>query len=101
MNKPPQEIANLPVNSSEKRQWLLTASARDIQVFINGIADNPYAAKEYELARTALEVRISDDCLKSAEILEHHTVKLISLTRNLVWLTAALLVFTICLAIRH
>ena len=45
----------------------MEASAREIQQFIHVIADNPYGGKEYELARTAIDVRISEDVAKSAE----------------------------------
>ena len=61
MQKTPKEIAALPINAPEKRKWLLEASAREIQQFIHLIVDNPYGGKEYELARTALDIRLAED----------------------------------------
>jgi len=67
-----------------------------------------YTSKEYELARTALEVRISEDQSAAAEKLERQTHTLIRLTTRLYYLTwgllaltAGLLGFTIWLVIRH
>ena len=45
--------------------------------------------------------RISDEQVESSAKLEHHTIILVRLTWALVGLTVGLLVFTICLAIRH
>jgi hypothetical protein len=108
MPQTPEDIAKLPINSPEKRRWLLTASARDIQAFIHAIVDMPYTVKEYELARTALEVRISEDQSAAAEKLERQTHTLIRFTTRLYYLTwgllaltAGLLVFTIWLVMRH
>jgi hypothetical protein len=80
--------------------FLVKASARDLQEFIHNIPVDIYSHL-YQRARTALEIRISEDHLKAAEILERHTRSLISLTRALVWLTFGLLVVTLILAVRH
>jgi hypothetical protein len=115
MGKTPQEIASLPVNSPEKRQWLLTASARDIQTFIDVISKSDYSSRDYEVARTALEIRIAEDQAQTAERLEKQvaglagiaaeqkrlaekldvqTDRLVGLTVWLKWLTVALVLLT-------
>ena len=95
----PEDAANLAVNTPERRQWLLSASAPDIQRFIHAIADKPYVAVDYELARTALEVRIADDQIKSAEKLENHTRVLVDVTKLLLSETKLLRLMTVCLVI--
>jgi hypothetical protein len=111
----PQQVAQFPINAIETRDWLHDASARDIQAYARAIVNRQYAEPDRELAGVALQVRISEDHLKSAEILEVHTKELVSLmklllqetkvlrhlTVGLLVLTAGLLVFTIVLAIRH
>jgi pantoate kinase len=115
MPKTPQEIATLPVNEIETRDWLHDASARDIQAYARAIINKTYAEPDRELARVALQVRISEDNLKAAKALEQHTKSLILLMQSLVEetkvlrkltvglliLTVGLLVFTIVLAVRH
>jgi hypothetical protein len=52
--------------------------------------------------RTArLNVLLAEEQEKTAGILEHYTGQLVRLQWALIWLTVGLLVFTICLAIRH
>jgi hypothetical protein len=99
MRKTPKQIADLPVNSGEKRQWLLEASAREIQQFIHLIADNPYCGKEYELARTALDIRLAEDADVAAQNLVLGTDHLVTQTEKLVKFTQSLVYLTVILAI--
>ena len=48
-----------------------------------------------------LQAILAEEQAKSAEILERHTRRLITLTWALVWLTMCLLAFTIYLAVSH
>ena len=115
MPKTPQEIAKLPINDTETRDWLHDASPREIQAYARAIINKQYAEGDRELARVALQVRISEDGLKASQALEHHTKSLILLMQSLLKetkilrhltiallvLTAGLLVFTVVLAVRH
>lgn len=76
MGKTPQEIANLPLNSPEKWQWLTNASAKDIQTFIHTVSKSDYASRDYQLARTALEIRIAYDHAQMSERLEKAVIAL-------------------------
>ncbi len=115
-------MASLPINSPEKRHWLLESSAQEIQGFIHASYANyvnGYGREEYELARTALDVRIAEDAERLAvrfeqqmirltgmaeeqkvlaERLDRQTSKLIYLTYALVVLTLLLLFFTVYLS---
>src|SRR5690349_6546033 len=113
MPKTPQDIAALPANSIETRDWLHDASARDIQSYSRAIITKLYSESDRELARVALQVRISEDSLKASEILQQHTKSLVflmqslldetkflrNLTIGLLVLTAGLLIFTIALLV--
>jgi len=115
MRKSHIEIANLGVNSQEMREWLLEASAKEIQQFIHRIADAAHRATDYQLARTAIDIRLGDDAGKQVDRLEKQMVeltgvaveqkrlaakldaqtdRLVSLTVWLKWLTIVLLALT-------
>jgi hypothetical protein len=87
--------------------FLVTASARDLQEYIHNIPVDTFSYR-YQHARTALDVRVSEDNLKaaadilrSAEITERLTGSLNRLTWGLLMLTAGLLVFEIIHTFYH
>ena len=99
MPKTPEEIAKSS-NGPEQTVWLMDPkrSPREILTFMSVY---PRASHLAYIAESALDVRISEEHLKSAEILEHYTRTLVRLQWALIWLTVALLILTICLAVRH
>ena len=82
MRKTPQEIAGSN-NGPEKQEWLASATPREIQGFIHSTSTDPYS-RDYQVARTALDVRISEEAADSAKKMESYTVWLIALTFALV-----------------
>ena|SRR5437879_4178223 len=93
MRKTPQEIANLHPQSAEREQWLLdpATSIKELQQFVHLIRLVNYGTgqTEQQIARTALDVRISDEAAKSADKLAGQTDRLIDHTGNLVILAQA------------
>jgi hypothetical protein len=103
----PQEAAKLvdwPDTSRNKEihDFVLNASAREIQLFIHSIQTHTIAANDWlTRSRMALDIRLAEDAAKTAEILKLYTHQLVILNRTLVWLTVALLVFTVGFAVFH
>jgi hypothetical protein len=112
----PEEAAretNLPLgNTQAGKEFLLTASPRQIQRFIHNIAPREYN-HFFNLAKVALDIqlaeehaRIAKEQSESAAKLEQHTITLVNLTNGLkrlnwvlIVLTAGLLIVTIGLAV--
>ena len=88
MRKTPQQIADSN-NGPEKQTWLAEATPREIQTFIHCTSTDPYS-RDYQVARTALDVRISEDAAESAKKMERYTRWLIALTWAIIGLTAFL-----------
>ena len=78
---------------AEQKEWLIKASAREIQAYIHLTGAMPHQTM-YQYARTALEVRLGEDFLESSERMERMTKWLVRLTWVLVAFTLVLLVFT-------
>jgi hypothetical protein len=99
MPETPEEIAKSS-NGPKQTTWLMDPkrSPREILGFM---AVYPRDSHLAYIAESALEVQISEQHLKAAEILEHYTRTLIRLQWATIGLTVALLVFTIVLAVRH
>lgn len=93
MRKTPKEMADMPDAVSGAREelhnWLVTASARELQEYIHNVSVDPMSHK-YQRARTALDIRLAED----AEI---STRRIVRLTWGLIALTVALLFITIAL----
>ena len=68
----------------------LAATARIQQIHVERLS------KQAEALNGVAEAQ-----LKSSRALEHYSVRLIRLQWALIWVTVGLLLFTICLAIRH
>jgi hypothetical protein len=84
--------------SIKAKEFLLTASPRQIQEFIHNIntADyNPWIHR----ARTALDIRLAEDAAHNAQILSQHTEKLVYHSENLTQQTQRLVSETLIL--RH
>ena len=95
----PKEAAHTATDE-DVSQWLHKASPRDIEqcLYFCGL-DSGYKRRR-DMAHAALDIRLAEDTSKSAAALENYTRTLIRLTWALVWLTVAILIFTICLAVR-
>jgi hypothetical protein len=114
-----QYIQGEPENRhKEIHDFVVSASAKDLLelVCLFDQFPPPVPSREWQIrAGMAIDIRIADEQTKSAEKLEHHTVALVELTKALLGenkfirrltvglfiLTAGLLIFTICLVIRH
>src|SRR3989442_1088822 len=70
MEKSPKQVAAMAIRTPERREWLLTASPREIQQFIHLNANNEYGRPDHELATVALNVRIAEDAEKQSLRLE-------------------------------
>ena len=124
----PKEAATLvdwpnPSRKQEIHDFVLSASARDIQIFLHSLnMETPTtSSREWQVrARAALDIqlaeaadrtaqklaggmdtlaRLVEDQTKSARILENYTRTLTRLTWALVWLTVGILIFTLCLVV--
>jgi hypothetical protein len=97
--KTPQEWAHWP-NAQEKTEWLFDKSRtpREILLFVNCI---PPGYPFDQLARTVLQIRISEISDEASLRLERHTIKIVQLTYVLAALTLGLLIFTIAPMICH
>jgi len=93
MRKTPKEITE-SYDGNEQRQWLFEASIPELHEFIQRVSTHPYSTN-YQLARTALEVRISEAAERSSQRMERQTTELISLTRGLLWWTKAIVALTV------
>jgi hypothetical protein len=95
----PQEAATIanqgltPTDARKKdlEDFISTESPRNIQLFIHNL-DNSGRPVYFNLARTELDIRFSEQQAKSAETLEHYTRWLIGFTLALVILTIFLCV---------
>lgn len=98
MPKTPKQIAESG-SHPEQQQWLLdpTRTPREIVQFIQ---DSSVGSHSTHLARTTLEVRISEVAEASSIRLEQQTKTLIRLTYALVGLTVGLLILTFFL-VKH
>ena len=72
--------------------FLTTAPARELQQYIHNISVDPMSHL-YQRARTALDIRLSEDAETTALRLERHTKHLLLLTYILAALTVGLLLF--------
>jgi len=126
MRATPEELASRN-DPAEIHDWVFTETEpRKIQQLFHRIGIHSHSA-EYERARTAIEILISEQQTKASERLENHTkslvrvsesllgvtqsvldeskalrkltVGLLILTAVLLVLTAGLLIFTICLVV--
>jgi len=117
----PKEVATLvdwpnPGRRQEIHDFILSASARDIQMFLHCLdIEMPTVCNKGWRSRAlaALDIRLADDQAKASERLENHTRVLVDigkllldetkllrwLTIGLLILTAGLLVFTIYLVV--
>ncbi len=96
----PQQLAQRN-DARQIQDWIITETEpRKILELFHEIAI-PTHKTEYELARTTIEILISEQHFKAAQIMERQTTQLVFLTRALVGLTIGLLIFTVVLAIRH
>jgi len=101
----PEDYARLATDSGDPekvrkvKDFLVSASARDIQKFIHSM--NIHAASAVlQMARTSLEIRLAEDSEKTALRLEKHTKHLLLITYILAVLTIGLLVLTYVL-VKH
>jgi DNA anti-recombination protein RmuC len=81
----PQEAAKLvdcpnPFRLQEIHDFVLAASARDLQLFVHTIRTNTVDAKEWrERAEVALDIRLAEDAEKSTEKLAEQIEKLLEI----------------------
>ena len=78
------QFASPPVQRDKVREFLLTASIKEIQEFIHLIPAMDYI-QEFNIARVALDVKISEEAAKSASKLERFTWWLVCLTGALIF----------------
>jgi hypothetical protein len=99
----PKEAATLvdwpnPNRRAEIHDFVLNASARDIQLFVHLIATDTTDAREWRgRANMALSVRLAEDAEKTAQKLVTGTDRLITETETLVRFTRRLYILTIVL----
>jgi hypothetical protein len=94
----PKEAATLvdwpnPSRKHEIGEFVLSASARDLQLFVHSLNMDAMTTDSREWqnrARMALDIRIAEDAAKSAAKLERFTKWLVFLTIALILLTAFL-----------
>jgi hypothetical protein len=80
----PEQAADLPVTSAEKRVWFRQASVQNLWMFIHLTAYQPIHAKEHELARLAIDIRLAEDAAQTAEKIAGQTERLASKVGDLV-----------------
>lgn len=118
----PEQASELPQGSQEKRNWIAQASAREIQTFIHFGANRNLSSADFEIARTAISIRVAEDSEKSAQQLTRQTDRLVTevvtltalaedqrklavnlekQTKSLIWLTWGLLIVTVMLLVKE
>ena len=80
----PEQAANEPINSPIKRNWLFSAAVKELHEFIHIGMSRALTQPEYELAKTALQVRLAEEAAQSAEKLTGQTDRLVSEVQFLV-----------------
>jgi hypothetical protein len=98
MRAKPSEMANCG-NGNKKREWLRGASIQEIHEFIQNTSTDTFS-NDYQIARTALEVKISESAENSSIRIEKSTKHLVVLTYILAAFTIGLFCLTIAL-VRH
>jgi hypothetical protein len=100
----PQEAATLvdwpnPSRHKEIHDFILSASAREIQLFVHSLQiDMPTTASREWLnrARIVLDIRLAEDAAKSAGKLERFTYWLVCLTIALVFIGVVQIIMMFC-----
>jgi hypothetical protein len=91
-----QMASGLTRGEPEKDEWFRNASIQELREFIHNISFPPYPS-DYELARSALDIRIAEEQSVSATKLERQTDRLVNQTEVLVRFTRRLYWFTVAL----
>ncbi|HAO80212.1 MAG TPA: hypothetical protein DCQ92_14840 [Verrucomicrobia subdivision 3 bacterium] len=99
----PQEAAKLvnwpdPNRVKEIHEFILTASPRDIQLFIHNIPAKDFN-EWFNRARVSLDIRLAENAERTAQKLVTGTDRLITETGTLVKLTHRLYILTIVLIV--
>lgn len=102
----------VPGGREKRNAFLVAASARDLQEYVHNIPVDAHSA-QYQLARTALDIRLAEDAAKQASSLEQRMLSLLDIaeaqkrlaenldrqTTTLVGLTRAVKAFTVVLVL--
>ena len=97
------EVANYTLDNArfdEVLAFLRDVSSDDALTFMQLLIITKHDMY-FPFARAVLDIRLAEESSKTAEILKRYTGVLVRLQWVLVWLTVALLVFTVGFAVFH